>query len=656
MFTGRTGIALRRGLMCVALVLSVGGPARATTPDLDWFTFLQTAVPLAQILDGDGNVITAGVAIDSWLGNDNQAPVHAYAEQGSIWILKMSPAGEYLWHTFIGDSTTVSGSNFIDLASNAAGDIFLSGNVSQFSTWDGPDGEQALEAFHGGNIDGFLARLSSEGEYQWHRFIGPDGATAVEATHAVATDTLGNVYTANSNLLGGYFVEKYSGDGEFLWRVPYGTAGQNGQGDMLVDTAGNILVAHHSAREDQFDFTAGQAPIRTLAEGNEEGFFVLKLDDEGDYLWHTFQGGQVNTGSAALSNTVRLGMVVSAAGDIHVAGSSHGSWQVDGNSALQPFSGSTDLFVTTLDSNGDYRWHAFWGSDQNDVGTNIALDDENNIVLAAIAESNWLGPDEEQPLAPLLNNYGGVMLGIDAQGTYLWHRFLNGPISAMASTASALYLAGDGRYQSDERFLEDNLLGTDIRLPLSGSANQEGLFIARYAFTGLVADDVPDPFSFTALAAVAPGALAQSEIVTISGTNVASEISIVGGEYSIDGGDFTAASGSISSGQRVQLRLQASTEFSTVSQAVLSIGGVSAAFQVTTRSEEEDANGDGTDGGVVIVVPDIDVPSSGGGGGGGSIGPGLPALLLMLFGVRRCRFRAYRGRIASRPEWHSAPR
>jgi hypothetical protein len=70
----------------------------------------------------------------------------------------------------------------------------------------------------------------------------------------------------------------------------------------------------------------------------------------------------------------------------------------------------------------------------------------------------------------------------------------------------------------------------------------------------------------------------------VNGTNAPAPISIAGGEYSINGGPFTSAAGTVPPGATVVVRQTASPNFSATTTATLTIGGVSAPFNVTTRA------------------------------------------------------------------------
>lgn len=95
-------------------------------------------------------------------------------------------------------------------------------------------------------------------------------------------------------------------------------------------------------------------------------------------------------------------------------------------------------------------------------------------------------------------------------------------------------------------------------------------------------DVTPDNFTLAPVTNAALGAEVTSALVTLSGFDIAVPVSITGGQYSIDNGAFTSAAGTINPSQTVVVKLTASTAHSTTSSAQLTVGGVKAAFNVTT--------------------------------------------------------------------------
>jgi hypothetical protein len=131
-------------------------------------------------------------------------------------------------------------------------------------------------------------------------------------------------------------------------------------------------------------------------------------------------------------------------------------------------------------------------------------------------------------------------------------------------------------------------------------------------------DTTPDAFSFTAVTGVAPSSTQTSNTVTITGINAATPIAVSAGTYSVNGGAYTSAAGSVNQGDKVALQGIASASFSTSSSVVLTVGGVSGAFSITTQAAPP--------------PPPVTVTTvSGHVGGGGALGFGsLYALWLLV--------------------------
>ena len=96
------------------------------------------------------------------------------------------------------------------------------------------------------------------------------------------------------------------------------------------------------------------------------------------------------------------------------------------------------------------------------------------------------------------------------------------------------------------------------------------------------ADTTPNPFSFTDQTGIALNTTVTSNTITVAGINASSAISISGGLYSINGGGYVASASTVNNGNSVTIRLISSPNYSTSSNAVLTIGGVSDTFSVTT--------------------------------------------------------------------------
>ncbi|MDH5570505.1 MAG: hypothetical protein OEY89_01995 [Gammaproteobacteria bacterium] len=79
--------------------------------------------------------------------------------------------------------------------------------------------------------------------------------------------------------------------------------------------------------------------------------------------------------------------------------------------------------------------------------------------------------------------------------------------------------------------------------------------------------------------------LIYSETVTISGLGVPATISVTDGMYSINNGPFINSNGTIENGDTIQVLLKSSHNYSSKTSAILTVGGVSLDFSITTRPD-----------------------------------------------------------------------
>jgi hypothetical protein len=96
-------------------------------------------------------------------------------------------------------------------------------------------------------------------------------------------------------------------------------------------------------------------------------------------------------------------------------------------------------------------------------------------------------------------------------------------------------------------------------------------------------DTVPDPFDFGTQTCVVGNTLIDSEVITLTGFNLPTDI-VPGphAEYRIDGGEWTTASGTLEPGQTLQMRHLSNRPQTSVRHTHLRVGGVTGHF--TTRT------------------------------------------------------------------------
>ncbi|HWV15308.1 MAG TPA: hypothetical protein VN030_07730 [Cellvibrio sp.] len=120
---------------------------------------------------------------------------------------------------------------------------------------------------------------------------------------------------------------------------------------------------------------------------------------------------------------------------------------------------------------------------------------------------------------------------------------------------------------------------------LSSASSGAVVISSSMASSSVAIDTQPDTFSFASILNAAPNSTVQSAAITIAGINAATAISITGGQYAISNGAYSSAAATVVNGQTVTVQVAAPSGINLTTSATLTVGGVSATFSVTTRTD-----------------------------------------------------------------------
>ena len=395
-------------------------------PTFEWHTFYGHPgfdMGLNVSVDDAGNIFGTGPSRGTWKGPSGESPLHDHSGgDDDIYVVKLDKDGNYLWHTFFGGAGKDWGWSVVPLG-NA---IFLQG-VSRMS-WLGPSGQAPLHA-HSGGDDATMLRLSNSGAYVWHTFFGsPDN----ETTWGFSMDSTslflcGHGTTAWNGPSGQPPVHAFSGDldlfvlklnlnGGYVWHTFAGSSAHDQCGDLAVDNGGNVYVTGES--DVTWQGPSGQSPLH--ANNDSPDFFVLKLDPNGAYVWHTFYGS-----NSPLREFVQDIQYDSVGHGLFLIGTVAGNFNGPGNTApLNPYSGGYDVVIMRLSVQGGYLWHTFYGSTANEYGNGSQLGTDGSIYAAITSGGYWDGPGGIHPIGQFVGNpYDAGFLKLSPSGSYQWHAF-----------------------------------------------------------------------------------------------------------------------------------------------------------------------------------------------------------------------------------------
>ena len=298
-----------------------------------------------------------------------------------IFVGKLNADGNWLW-------AKKAGGTYNDIASaiavDSAGNAYITGYFAS-TTLTFIAG--AITLSRSGGNDLFVAKISSNGVWQWARKNSSGGAST-DTGNSIAVDADSNVYMTGyfrSNIAfttatgtttltaqtGSYYdmlVAKISSGGIWQWVIQgSGTDIKQGNG-IAVDNLGNAYV---TGGFNSRTLTLGNIVVTNHRDTVFDGF-VAKVSPEGQWLWADRFGGINADGGSSIA--------VDTTGNIYLTGYFN-TTAYFGNLALTS-SGGYDTFAAKLDSTGNWLWARKAGGAGFDEGLGISLDANSNVFLS----------------------------------------------------------------------------------------------------------------------------------------------------------------------------------------------------------------------------------------------------------------------------------
>ena len=137
----------------------------------------------------------------------------------------------------------------------------------------------------------------------------------------------------------------------------------NGVGDgIATDSDSNSYITGYFVGAATFGST-------TLTSSGSDDIFIAKLNSSGSWDWAVKAGGS--------SDDNGLGIAVDSSGNAYITGYFEGTAAFGSTSLVT--SGSRDIFIAKLDTNGSWQWAVKAGGTGNDAGRGIAIDSSGNV-------------------------------------------------------------------------------------------------------------------------------------------------------------------------------------------------------------------------------------------------------------------------------------
>jgi gliding motility-associated-like protein len=193
-----------------------------------------------------------------------------------------------------------------------------------------------------------------------------------------------------------------------------GSQGDFGQ-DIAIDASGNIYsTGRHYATG---DFDPGTSVFNLTTPGGDHNVFISKVDKNGNFVWAKSMGG---------SNTdYSYSIAVDASGNVFTTGHFAGTADFDpGPGTFNLTSaGNDDIFISKLDTDGNFVWAVRIGSAFLDYAYNMTIDNNGNIYITGL----FRGTVDFDPGAAVFNITSSIgtannayILKLDTDSNFVW--------------------------------------------------------------------------------------------------------------------------------------------------------------------------------------------------------------------------------------------
>ncbi len=335
--------------------------------------------------DNEGNTILIGQTQSNDLPVTDGALQTAYG--GGIWdgfVAKFHENGSLLWATYLGgnDYDHVTNIN-VDSENN----IVLTG-----ATWstDFHVTENAYQSTNRGAADGFITKLSPNGDLIYSTYLGGSGE---DWAYGVHFDSEGNILFggwSNSYGLataGAYktapqgddiFVAKLSANGSDLQMFTYlGGSGRDQGWSIDVDAYYNIII---SGMTTSSNLATTDNALQDDYGGNIDAIYAVVANNGSSLLYLSYIGGN--------GEDMGAGSNVDSEGNYLLAGMTS-STNLETLNAIQAeyAGGDSDNFVFKLTSEFELEYFTYIGGNETDKCWDARISPEDNIVLVGRTSS-----------------------------------------------------------------------------------------------------------------------------------------------------------------------------------------------------------------------------------------------------------------------------
>jgi hypothetical protein len=252
--------------------------------------------------------------------------------------------------------------------------------------------------------------------------------------------SVNNPSTANNQ--NDIFISKVDVNGNFVWAKQLAGIDLKDATAVGVDAAGNVYTTGFFYGTVDFDPGVG---VSNLTSKGYNDIFISKLDASGNFVWAKQMGSLYGDNGYAIT--------VDSAGNVFTTGSFSDTCDFDPNAGVSNMTAFVEnIFISKLDTNGNFVWAKSMGGIAYNRGKAITLDATGNVYVGG----TFGGTTDFDPNAGVANltsvgSFGGYedmfILKLDLNGSYVWAKQFSGTgtkfLKGMAVDASGnVFTAG----------------------------------------------------------------------------------------------------------------------------------------------------------------------------------------------------------------------
>ena len=444
-------------------------------------------------LDGSGNVYTTGefqgtADFNPGIGTYNLTS----AGFADVFISKLDTSGNFVWAKRIGGGNFDSGES---LVIDDSGNVYVTGNFRTTVDFD-PSVSGTHNITSAGDYDIFVVKLDVAGNFIWAKSMGGpyadygisialDGSLNVITTGYFAdiVDFDPGVGTYNLTSAGNVdvFVSKLDNIGNFEWAKKMGGTSSEKAYSIAVDDSGNVYTT--GSFRSTADFDPDATMYQLTATGSNDDIFISKLNALGDFVWAKQMVGKPGMTGMYSNNNSDEGrsLALDEDGNVYITGVFSGTVDFDPGAGVHNLiiaggvGAGYDIFVSKLDSAGNFVWAKNMGGINSEYGMFLRLDSNRNIYTTGY----FYGTTDFDPGAGIYNliapetNSHTFISKLDSGGNFVWAKQIKSFggsdcwAYSLAINNSDLYIAGAffGTYDFDpDTTIVNNLtaLGWDV--------------------------------------------------------------------------------------------------------------------------------------------------------------------------------------------------